>query len=58
MEKEEVVEKKQYETPKLTVHGDVEAITLGDEPDDALDGVFTNWLNQKPLKRRREFFFS
>ena len=40
-EKDASVERKCYQSPKLTIHGDVDAITLGDELGEELDGSFT-----------------
>ncbi|MET2829097.1 lasso peptide [Mesorhizobium shangrilense] len=37
---EQNVDKHEYETPSLTVHGSIETITQGTGGDTALDGVF------------------
>jgi len=58
IEKVTPVEKKPYETPKLTRHGDVEAITLGDDLGDDMDAAFTTSaspLAKKKRKKNREF---
>ncbi len=51
MERDKATEKKPYETPKLTVHGDVEKITLGTEVGETLDGAFTNSINPRGTKQ-------
>jgi hypothetical protein len=35
------LEKKPYDTPTLTIHGDVEAVTLGDDLGESVDAAFT-----------------
>jgi hypothetical protein len=36
-----LVDKKYYVAPTLTVHGDIDAITLGDDLGEDLDAAFT-----------------
>ena len=38
--------KKAYETPKLTVHGDVAALTLAALPGGAVDAIYTRGNNR------------
>lgn len=40
-EKEILVDKKFYVTPIITVHGDIDMITLGDDLGEDLDAAFT-----------------
>ncbi len=52
-------QKKDYTTPTLTKHGDVEAITLGVELGENLDGAFTTSANNpRGTKQPRESVFS
>lgn len=53
-EKDEQPSKKPYDKPSITVHGDVEAITLGDELGEELDATFTTSARgrKKPKKNR------
>ncbi|HEX2521374.1 MAG TPA: lasso RiPP family leader peptide-containing protein [Terriglobia bacterium] len=50
--------KKPYEQPKITVLGDVEAITLGDELGEDLDAAFTTHSrgSKKPKKPKKNGF--
>jgi len=42
MNKNEILmEKKVYLSPKITVHGDIDTITLGDDLGEDLDAAFT-----------------
>ena len=53
------LQKKGYTTPKLTIHGDVDAITLGTELGESLDGAFTTSANNpRGTKQPREPVFS
>jgi hypothetical protein len=47
-------EKKPYESPKLTRHGDVEAITLGDDLGDDMDAAFTTSASPLAKKKRKK----
>lgn len=42
----EATPKKAYETPKLTVHGDVSTITLAALPGGASDAIYTRGNNR------------
>ena len=53
-----VVERKPYETPKLTMHGDVETITLGDDLGDDMDAAFTTSGDALGKKKRKKSQFS
>ena len=52
------IEKKPYETPKLTLHGDVETITLGDDLGDDIDAAFTTSNGPMGNKKRKKPQFS
>jgi hypothetical protein len=56
MERNTASEKKPYEAPKLTVHGDVEAITLGEDVGDDLDAAFTTSSSRGRKKPRKDHF--
>jgi hypothetical protein len=58
VEKDTPIVKKPYETPKLTKHGDVEAITLGDDLGDEMDAAFTTSASAIGKKKRRPARFS
>lgn len=48
--------KKEYSTPNLIVHGDVESITLGSDVGGSLDGVYT--VNNEKGRVRPKHDFS
>ena len=55
IEKITPVEKKPYVAPKLTRHGDVEAITLGDDIGDDMDAAFTSSSSPIAKTKRKKF---
>jgi hypothetical protein len=54
LEKTDILNKKPYETPKLIRHGDVEAITLGDDLGDNVDAAFTTSNGPQGKKKRKK----
>ncbi|HEY7785246.1 MAG TPA: hypothetical protein VIB00_10990 [Pyrinomonadaceae bacterium] len=56
---EDLNKKKPYSEPKLIVHGDVDAITLGTDLGESLDAAFTtSSSNPRGNKQPRQSAFS
>jgi len=54
-EKEMLSVKKPYQTPRLTIHGDVESITQGDEFGESMDAAFTTSIVGRKGRKKLNF---